>query len=76
MIFFWNVGGGGPAFPSKARHAQAVLAVWASSTIEGDPRRSLRSLGMTNSISSNQWFLPHQSRISPTLKPHHKGAGN
>ena len=30
------------------RHAQAASAVWASPTIEGDPRRALQALGMTD----------------------------
>ena len=29
-------------------HAQAASAVWASPTIEGDPRRALQALGMTD----------------------------
>ena len=32
----------------KIRHAQAASAVWASPTIEGDPRRALQALGMTD----------------------------
>ena len=32
----------------KIRHAQAASAVWASPAIEGDPRRALQALGMTD----------------------------
>ncbi len=37
---------------SNLCHAQAASAVWASPTIEGDPRRALQALGMTDTDRS------------------------
>ena len=34
-------------------HAQAASAVWASPTIEGDPRRALQALGMTDTAKGD-----------------------
>ena len=53
-------------------HAQAASAVWASPTIEGDPRRALQALGMTDTdrlLEKSVFFSSLPLIIPPFLCP-------